>query len=273
MIELHGSCREHFGGPDAFDRILALEGEVYREMDGRRTLRFELDGRGYFAKLHFGVGWKEIFKNLLQGKLPVLGADNERQAIARLEQLGVATMTVAGFGRRGWNPARRQSFLITEELCDAVSLETVCEDWSRMPPPVALKRALLRKVAAVSRALHENGINHRDLYICHFLLDRHSTPEDADWPRLYLIDLHRAQIRRRTPRRWVVKDVAGLYFSSLDIGLTRRDLLRFMKVYRGRPLRQILRDEGPFWEEVSRRAVKLYRKIFGRSPGYPAGDH
>jgi heptose I phosphotransferase len=270
MIELYGPCREHFSGPDAFDRILELDGTIYREMDGRRTLRFELGGRGYFAKLHFGIGWREILKNLLQGKLPVLGADNEREAIRRLERLGVTTMKVAGFGRRGWNPARRQSFLITEELDNAVSLETVCQDWRRIPPPVGVKRAFLKKIAAVTRALHEDGINHRDLYICHFLLDRASSVQDPDWPRLYLIDLHRAQIRRRIPRRWAVKDVAGLYFSSLDAALTRRDLFRFMKIYRNRPLREILQQEGPFWRDVSRRAIKLYRKTFGRPPGYPA---
>jgi heptose I phosphotransferase len=272
MMELYGPCREHFSGPGAFDRVLALEGNVYREMDGRRTLRFVLDGRGYFAKLHFGIGWKEILKNLLQGKLPVLGAGNEREAIRRLEQLGVTTMKVAGFGRRGWNPARRQSFLITEELDNAVSLETVCRDWVQAPPSVVRKRAFLNKIAAVTRTLHENGINHRDLYICHFLLDRASVVQDPDWPRLYLIDLHRAQIRRRTPRRWAVKDVSGLYFSSLDIGLTRRDLFRFMKIYRGRPLREILQNEKTFWHDVSRRAIKLYRKTFDRMPGYPATE-
>lgn len=272
MIELHGPVREHFSGPDAFDRILALQGDVYREMDGRRTLRFELGTRGYFAKLHFGIGWKEIFKNLLQGKMPVLGASNEFEAIRRLEKLGVTTMAVAGFGRRGWNPARRQSFLITDEITDAVSLETVCADWQHTPPPVARKRALLEKIARVTRALHADGINHRDLYICHFLLDQASDVQDSDWPRLYLIDLHRAQIRRRIPRRWAIKDVAGLYFSSLDAGLTRRDLFRFMKIYSGRSLREVLRDEGSFWRDVSRRAVKLYHRTFGRMPGYPAQE-
>jgi hypothetical protein len=47
-------------------------------------------------------------------------------------------------------------------------------------------------------------------------------------PIIPLIDLHRAQLRKKTPRRWVVKDVAGLYFSVMDIGLTQRDLFRFV---------------------------------------------
>ncbi|MEZ4598898.1 MAG: lipopolysaccharide core heptose(I) kinase RfaP [Syntrophotaleaceae bacterium] len=267
MVELNDILRRYFPGPEAFDRILGLQGDIYREMDGRRTLRFDLGGRSYFAKLHFGVGWREIFKNLLQGKRPVLGARNEREALRCLQQLHLPTMKVAGFGIRGCNPARRQSFLITEELTGAISLESLCRGWAAAPPPPACKRALLEKVAFITRKLHENGINHRDLYICHFLLEQADSFQYSDWPRLHLVDLHRAQLRNKTPRRWAVKDVAGLYFSSLDIGLTRRDLLRFIAIYRGRPLREILKTEKKFWRAVSKRAFRLYRKMFGRNPG------
>jgi hypothetical protein len=76
--------------------------------------------------------------------------------------------------------------------------------------------------------------------------------------KLYLIDLHRIQMRRKTPERWAVKDIAGLYYSSKDIGLTKRDLLRFMKLYRDKPLREILRTEASFWYKVESRGNKLY---------------
>ncbi|USE76561.1 lipopolysaccharide core heptose(I) kinase RfaP, partial [Escherichia coli] len=32
---------------------------------------------------------------------------------------------------------------------------------------------------------------------------------------------------------WRDKDLIGLYFSSMNIGLTQRDIWRFMKVYFG----------------------------------------
>nr|WP_255210876.1 lipopolysaccharide kinase InaA family protein [Methylogaea oryzae] len=112
------------GRPVSFDQWLDWQGQSFRDVAGRRTLRFEAGGKGYFIKIHTGVGWKEIFKNLFSGRLPVLGADNERRAIRRLEQLGVDTMKTAGFGSRGWNPAARQSFLITDELADTVSWKT-----------------------------------------------------------------------------------------------------------------------------------------------------
>ena len=74
--------------------VFALRGRVYREPKGgnRRTLRFERAGRGYFLKLHWGVGWREILKNLTSLRAPVLGAGNEWRAIHRLEQLGVSTL-------------------------------------------------------------------------------------------------------------------------------------------------------------------------------------
>ncbi len=89
--------------------------------------------------------------------------------------------------------------------------------------------------------MHGGGVNHRDFYICHFLLH---LPVDARAPRLSLIDLHRAQVRRSTPRRWRDKDLAALYFSALEIGLTQRDRLRFLKTYFARPLRSVLHDES-----------------------------
>ncbi|WP_303721358.1 lipopolysaccharide core heptose(I) kinase RfaP [Malonomonas rubra] len=271
MIELRADLAKKFSGKAAFDRILALQGEVYRELAGRRTLRWEHDGHGYFAKLHFGVGWREILKNLLTFRLPVLGAENEYRAIRRCEELGIATMTIAGYGRRGWNPARQQSFLITDELVDVVSLEDVCRDWPASPLQPGIKWSLIREVAAVARKLHENGVNHRDFYLCHFLAKRSSL--HAATPELHLIDLHRVQLRRQVPRRWLVKDLGGLLFSTFDIGLSRRDWLRFLRAYRGQPLRTILTDDRDLLYDVLGRAIQTYRSDFGKDPFLPRGIH
>jgi heptose I phosphotransferase len=271
MIWLRPDFKELFPADEAFDRILNLEGEVFRELAGRRTLRFTAGGNSYFAKLHFGVGWKEIFKNLLRLRLPVLGAGQEWRAIRRFEQLGVDTMTLVAYGQRGWNPARQESFVVTEDLRQTISLEDLCRDWPMSPPPPAFKRALIARVAEIARTLHHNGVNHRDFYICHFLLDRTNADKviGGGEPRLHVIDLHRVQIRRHTPRRWVIKDLAALFFSSIDIGLTSRDFYRFLRSYRKDSLRRILSREATFWQRVLRRAVKLYRREFKRDPQLP----
>lgn len=264
MIVLNNEFARLWAGRDPFKEADRLTGTVYRAVKTRRTLRYEHGGKGYFVKIHHGVGWREICKNLVQGKLPVLGARNEWIALNRLKELGVDTMTPAAFGVRGWNPARQRSFIITEELAEVVSLEDFCRNWPEQPPPFRLKQAIIVKLADISRRMHVGGVNHRDYYICHFLLDTSGSASVLD-PRqlkLYLIDLHRAQCRRQVPRRWIIKDVAGLWFSAMDIGLTRRDLFRFMRVYDDRPLRQILSScpRMKFWRCVDTVATKLYRK-------------
>ncbi|HJO57571.1 MAG TPA: glycosyltransferase, partial [Nitrospinaceae bacterium] len=45
--------------------------------EGRRTVSFSRNGQRYYLKIHDGVGWKEIGKNLTSFKRPVLGAENE----------------------------------------------------------------------------------------------------------------------------------------------------------------------------------------------------
>lgn len=256
MVILEEPFRSLWAGRDPFAAVEELQGEVFRELEARRTLRTEVSGQGYFVKIHRGVGWAEIFKNLVSMRLPVLGAGNEWRAIRRLEQLGVDTMRGVAFGQRGGNPATQHSFIVTEDLAPTISLEDYCRDWPVTPPPVALKRALLRRVADMARRMHEGGVNHRDFYICHFLLhlDPAPTPESL---KLSLIDLHRAQIREKTPRRWRDKDLAALHFSALDIGLTRRDLFRFLKLYFGRPLRDLLRDEAPLLRCLASEASRL----------------
>ena len=243
-------------GKDAFAEVERLEGQVYRELEGRRTLRTEVDGRGYFVKIHRGIGWGEIVKNLLTAKAPVLGAGQEWRAIQRLHEVGVPTMTAVAYGERGANPASQHSFIITEELAPTVSLEDFSVSWREQPPAPTLKRALIAEVANMAGTMHRAGVNHRDFYICHFLLHT-DKPVTASNFRLSLIDLHRAQTRAQTPRRWRDKDLAGLYFSALGIGLTRRDKLRFLRGYFQRPLRDILHDEAHLLAWLQRKAERL----------------
>ena len=273
MIELEPEFSAQLPkGVNTFDYLMQLDGEMFRDIDNRRTLRFSLNGRRYFLKAHYGVGWKEIIKNLLQFRLPVLGARNEWLAIQRLQRLDVDTMTLVGYGERGLNPARRQSFVITEALEETISLEDFCADWEKTPPAtkaeLKLKRALINKLAEVSRRMHENGLNHRDYYLCHFLLDRSAgaSKDPESLPRLSLIDLHRVQIRKRTPLRWIVKDLGGLWFSSMRIGLTRRDLYRFMTAYKNKSLRDTLQEDGKFWSRCRLRAYRLYHSFYHELP-------
>ena len=248
-----------WAGRDAFAEVERLEGDVYRELEGRRTLRTVVDGHGYFVKIHRGIGWGEVFKNLLSAKLPVLGAGQEWRAIKRLTEVGVPTMTAVAYGEKGSNPATQHSFIVTEELAPTISLEDFTLNWVKQPPQPPLKRALIAEVARMTGMMHRAGVNHRDCYICHFLLHT-DTPVTVTQLRLSIIDLHRAQIHTVLSNRWRNKDLAALYFSALDIGLTQRDKLRFLRGYFQQPLRQILRDEARLLTWLESKASKLYAR-------------
>jgi heptose I phosphotransferase len=253
VLNLRADFQQLWQGQDPFAAAFAVEGETFRALEKRQTLAFKVGERRYFIKRHRGVSWKEILKNFVQLRMPVVSASNEFHAIRKLHELGIKAPVIAAYGRRGLLPANIESFLVTEDVGPHESLEDHCRHWRAHPPIAAHKRALLLQIADIGKTMHEAGVCHRDFYICHLLLI--STDE-----QLTVIDLHRALIKANLAERWIVKDIAGLYFSAMDVGLTRRDLLRFMKRYRGCSLRETLNKDRQFWLAVEKRARRLYQK-------------
>lgn len=246
-----------------FVTLHALDGTLYRSQPGRKTIAFTFQEQTYFAKIHSGVGWKEIIKNLLQLRLPIISAKTEWNALLALQKVGIIAPIPIGFEKKGFNPARMQSFIITKALPDSINLEECFKIHTSMN--FTQKKNIITQVAQITKNLHQHGINHRDLYLCHFLLDQ--TSVNSLTPVIYLIDLHRAQIRRKVPFRWRVKDISGLYFSAMNLNFTQRDYLRFMLSYTGKPLRSLVngqqtqKQEHIFWKSVSTKAKRLYQKL------------
>lgn len=261
MLYLNDNLKPYFNNDKPlFDQLMSLDGEVFRNLEGRKTMRVTIGDKAYFIKQHRGVGYKEIFKNLSQLRMPVISAKNEWRAIKELQALGIHAPKVVAYGERGCNPAKIESFVLMEEVAPAISLEDLARQWQDQKPDPDFKRALIEKVATYTRVMHAAGMNHRDLYICHFLMIISDVKPSADALNLYLIDLHRAQKRRHPVARWVIKDLAGLYFSSKDAGLTKRDLYRFMQAYSQKSLREIMQDtaQTKLWERVTQRGEQLY---------------
>ena len=246
-----------FKDKDPYELLEQIEGNIYREVKTRRTFQFEFNGKSYFAKLHDSTGWPEIIKNIFQFKLPVIGARNEWKAINRLIEISIATMKIVAYDERGFNPAKRKSFIVTEELQDTVSLEDYCLNWMSEGVNIEIRKELIKQVATIASRMHANGICHRDFYLCHFLLHKNHKP----FPKLSLIDLHRALTQKILAERWVVKDISGLYYSAMMIGLSKRDLLRFVIYYGQRNNRFSIRDNKKFWVKVERRATTMFKKL------------
>lgn len=244
-----------------FDLVQQIDGKVARELPDRQTRRFELNGHVYYRKWHSGVGWLEIVKNLICLRLPVLGARNEWNALDKMRALGIPGLVPVAFGERGRNPATRQSFIVTRELANVIQLDHFFEQRDVQP---AIKRALIARVATIARDLHAAGINHRDFYLCHFMLYEASLT--AAVQEITLVDLHRAQLRMQVPERWRVKDLGGLLFSSLNLGFSQRDYLRFLSAYFATDLRRILHDHASLLRKIKQRARNTYKRDFGHWP-------
>lgn len=246
-----------------YHALAQADGTVYRQAAHRRTVRLAASDSVYFAKLHDGVGWREIAKNLCAWKRPVLGARNEFVACLRLRARGVHAPLVAAFGMCGRNPARQRSFLVCDALEGFASLEELAGSGAWTP---TLRRRVVAAAGALLRSIHKAGVHHRDCYTAHILANT------AQWAagraELAVIDLHRARVRRRLPSRWRRRDLAALLFSASAFRLTRQELVRFAIAYAG--ARRTWRRDMRFWRGVLRRARRLRRRSARR--GRPAAD-
>ena len=233
-------------------------GRTYRQYDQRRTFRFiGPQGVAYFAKLHDGAGWRHILKNAVILRPFVLGARNEFVACRHLAARGIRVPRVAGFGERGTNPAKRQSFVICEALDDYSSLNQHASELQESATTIALRRRVMRSVALVTRAMHDSGVNHRDYYTWHLMVENRKFAGGE--VELAIIDFHRAQVRRRVPDRWRKRDLAALLYSSGSIGwvLNRSDLFRFVRDYTGERPAAAIRRRRRFWKRVIQRSARL----------------
>jgi len=253
---LRADVAQQWAGQDPLQAAFALQGEVYRDVPGRRTMRVRLGVTNYFVKLHYGVGWGEIVKNWLQFKRPVIGADNEYRACAGLAEAGIAAPLPAAYAVSPGSIAARRSFVLCDELQGFTSLEDVTDRWPQEPPTAVHKRRMLYAVARFAGNFHARGFVHRDFYICHLLADDEALASGD--VRLAVLDLHRARRFSIVPTRWLKRDLAALLFSSLDLGYTVNDWLRFIRLYTGNSLRAEFDQRGAFWRSVVQRAEKLY---------------
>ena len=269
---LRDDLAAHWAPDNLLEAAFQLQGEVFRQVAGRRTLRVQLGDQWYFVKVHEGVGWAEVLKNWLQFKPPVVGAENEYHACLGLAEEGIRAPRVAAFAQSDDWPHQRRSFVLCDELAQHINLEEVAHLWMQQPPSPQAAHHLLTAVARFARRFHQAGFIHRDFYLCHLLLHQQDFAQlDQTVPELGVLDLHRARRFDKVPDRWLKRDLAALLFSSLDLPLSRRAWLRFVRIYSGRPLRDEMAERGAFWQQVKQRADKLYAE--GRRKGIVAGNY
>jgi heptose I phosphotransferase len=214
-------------GLDSFDDFMRLEGTIVKSaVRERSTQRLDLEGVTVYVKKHFFPGIRGILKSFLRVRFP-LGALNEWRALLAFHAHNIPTMTPICAGRKPllWK-IEKESFLLTDDLGDATRLNDFLKENGAIlcrGKMLETKKRIIDNLADITRRMHSAGMNHRDYYLCHILMDNRE--------RLYVIDLHRVNVRDKVSKRWMVKDLAALLFSSLEVPVTHGQRLAFYKRY------------------------------------------
>jgi len=200
----------------------------------KRIGRLVLEGdppRVFFLKRHrVRSSWRERVKLWLDRSHEPDGLKEWANFLA-FHRRGLPVATPVAAGKRALSGGVQESFLLTAGLEGYQPLDSyISETWRPSPARPTLareKRRLLRAAAELARAMHESGFNHRDFYLCHVFV---KPARDRGFD-LRLIDLQRAGYRKARRRRWWVKDLAQLHYSSLGLPVSDRERLRFYAFY------------------------------------------
>lgn len=253
-LEVYAACDPE----KIFSDLMHYEGTCYRAQKGRTTSLIHIGEHDYFIKQHDGIALGEVLKNLLRLRMPIWGAKNEWRALQKCEAIGLQAPQWIGHGAQNL-----QSFVIMSALENTRSLEDVCEDWATNRPDFVFKRKIIQQVALMSARFHDAGMAHRDFYLCHFLLDKN----DLETVKLYLIDLHRVKIAKKIADKDRIKDLAALFYSSLNYGFSAKDYFYFIKQYTGLSIRDFINT--PLARTIVKKAYQLYIKDYGYAPILP----
>jgi hypothetical protein len=144
-------------------------------------------------------------------------AHDEAAGISLLQNHGIPTVPLVCWGTL----TDGRGFLVTEDLAGYLPIDKLITNGT---PFDDLRNA----IADLAARLHTAGLHHRDLYLCH-IFARPASPQTD----LRLIDAGRVRTLPRWPwrRRWIIKDLAQLWYSSLTIGTTDPQLRALLDRY------------------------------------------
>jgi len=183
----------------------------------------------------------------------------ELEAASTLTAAGINTPKVISYGEQWGTLFETRSFIITEKIPEAESLERKLPDCFHKPATVenlklrkeslGLRRNFIVQSAAFIRKFHETNYRHRDLYLSHIFYSDHG--------EFYLIDLARVFRPIVLRRRFQIKDIAQVYYSAPGKHFSKTDRLRFYMAYTGRS--KLTKKDKIFIRKVINKAERMAR--------------
>lgn len=145
-----------------------------------------------------------------------------------LAQVGIKTPKAVSYGEQWGIFFEKRSFVITEEIPNAESLEQKLPDYFHDRSKIESireQRQFIKRLGQFAKKFHDTGYRHRDFYLAHIFYSDDGT--------FYLIDLQRAFKPCLLSERYRVKDIAQLYYSAPGRYFSKTDRLRFYLAYTG----------------------------------------
>jgi len=173
-------------------------------------------------------------------------------ASSRLTAFGINTPKTICYGEQWGSFFEKRSFIITQEIPGATSLERRLPDcFTGRPARRNLKprRDFTARLADFIKDFHKTNYRHRDLYFAHIFYN--------DDGRFYLIDLARAFEPIILSRRFQVKDIAQIHYSAPGRYFSKTDRLRFYLRYVGRG--RLMSEDKMFVRKVVSKARRMAR--------------
>jgi heptose I phosphotransferase len=222
-------------GLTSIDAVFAFKGGINLSKknlaDYRCRLQFEAGSppKTFFLKRYNSPPLMVQLKNWFAHRRRASCAFFDFHPSGELAEAGINTPKVVSCGQQWSGVFEKRSFIITEQIADARSLEKKLPDCFYAPAAAETSRqrnAFIAALAEFVRTFHDTDYRHQDLYLCHIFYDNKD--------RFSLIDLARAFKPAMLDERYRVKDLAQLYYSADGRYFSKADRLRFYIAYSGK---------------------------------------
>jgi hypothetical protein len=181
----------------------------WRLLEDRQNCTWDIPMSGRNVRLHV-----KRFPRM-RGKSP---AELEAEGYQLLKERGIPSAEVAAWGTL----EDGRSFIATEDLAGFSPADKLVEGGFPF-------HRVLVPTADLAARLHGAGLHHRDLYLCHFMV-RFSQSGSAE---IRLIDAARVRALpgALTRRRWIVKDLAQFWYSTLTLNVSDLQRIEWLRRY------------------------------------------
>jgi len=194
----------------------------------RSRLRFEINNPSttLFLKRYERAPILTQLQNWLWARQQVSCGFFDLEPANLLSAAGIKTPKIVSYGEQWGGLFEERSFIITEKIANAESLERKLPDCFSGPATVSnltLRRNFIAQLAGFIKKFHQSNYRHRDLYLSHIFY--------SDDGEFYLIDLARVFKPIVFQQRFRIKDIAQVYYSAPAKHFSNTDRLRFYLNY------------------------------------------